>query len=366
MARTRHAVDPILLTVAIAPGLGGSMRSLATVLNGLQGLCRVVACPPRTTFTEFLEQGNLYEELIELPEEGRSRLHARVRAAGTIAAWSWKHRHRLVAFHANGLAERNLVTLAAVLTRVPIIVWMHEWSVSSWARRLAPLLRFLAPDTRFAAVSEQARDTLVEAGLADRSEIEVVPNPIDPADVLSRARPSHDRLSVSYLGTPARYKGFHLLPEIIRSLRSEPIKWLIYAGPKTMLPAVWDDLESISGVDIEIPGKVADVRQAYGQIDIVVCPSLEESFGRVAAEAMCNGLPVVASDIPALRALIGQDQAGLLVPAGDVEATAEAVRRLITNDGLRHRLGQAGRLRAAQFEPGPIVAALTSLYGARR
>ena len=354
---------PSLLFVAIAPGLGGSMRSLATVLGQMGNVHRAVACPVGTTFTDFLNQRSLCDEIVTLPAARRSRLVARVRAAAAVSIWACRHRRSIKAIHANGLAERNLVTLAAFLTRAPIVVWMHEWSVSPWARRLSPVLRILVPDTRFAAVSEQARDTLVEAGLARRDEIAIVPNPIDPADVRAEHRVPHARLTIAFLGTPARYKGFHLLPGIIRALSGEAVTWLIHAGPRTMLPDVWSELDAIRDIEIEMPGKLADVRLAYGRCDIVVCPSLQESFGRVAAEAMCNGLPVVASDLPALRDLIGQGDAGLLVPAGDIEAAAAAIRLLLFDADLRRRLGEAGRKRACAFEPNHIIAGLVGLYG---
>jgi glycosyltransferase involved in cell wall biosynthesis len=354
---------PMLLSVAIAPGLGGSMRSLATVLSGLEGWQRVVACPAGTTFTEFLDERALCDEFVPLPQEGRWRVVARARAAARIATWTWRHRRRLSAIHANGLAERNLVTVAAALVRVPVVVWMHEWSVSPWARRIAPLLRVLVPRTQFAAVSEQARDTLVEAGLASRDQITVVPNPIDPVDVVGATRTPHDRPTIAYLGTPARYKGFHLLPDLIRALGGEPVTWLVYSGPLTMLPEVWAELAGLDEIDIEIPGKLADVGQAYVRCDIVICPSLHESFGRVAAEAMCNGIPVVASDLPPLRDLLGDNEAGLLVPPGSVDALAAALRRLLADADLCRQLGEVGRSRAVRFRPEPIVASLTALYG---
>ena len=48
---------------------------------------------------------------------------------------------------------------------------------------------------------------------------------------------------------------------------------------------------------LEIRGKLTDVRKAYAECHVVVCPSVRESFCRVAAEAMLNGLPVVGTDL---------------------------------------------------------------------
>jgi glycosyltransferase involved in cell wall biosynthesis len=114
---------------------------------------------------------------------------------------------------------------------------------------------------------------------------------------------------------------------------------------------------------VEVNEKVADVRLAYRRLDIVFCPSRNESFCRVAAEAMMNGLPVVASDIEPLRALLGNDEAGILFPVDDVASASAALTRLVADPALRFRLGAVGRKRAHAFEPGAIADQLLDLYG---
>ncbi len=64
-----------------------------------------------------------------------------------------------------------------------------------------------------------------------------------------------------------------------------------------------------------------------------------ESFCRVAAEAMLNGLPVAASDLEPLTDLVGSRRRRRLFPAGDVHAAAAALRRLAGDEHLRKSLG---------------------------
>jgi glycosyltransferase involved in cell wall biosynthesis len=366
-ARAEQLVGPsgqeTVLFVAIAPGLGGSTRSLATLLGHLDGTRRIVACPSPTAFTAVLDERGAFDQRITLPGQGRPRLLARASAALTLAAYATQHRRHLTAIHANGLAERNLVALAALLSRKPLVVWVHDWSVSPWSRRLAPLLDLVTPTTRFVAVSDEARAMLVSAGLASADGVTVVPNPIDVADVRAPSRPSGNDVTVAYLGTPAHYKGFHLLPALICSLATEGLRWLLYAGPETLMPDVWRELRELPHETVELPGKIADVRAAYARCHLVVCPSLHESFGRVVAEAMANGIPVVASDLPPLRHLLGDDEAGLLVPPGDVQAAAEAIRELARDPERRERMGRAGRVRVEQYDPGSVAALMAQLYG---
>ncbi len=72
-----------------------------------------------------------------------------------------------------------------------------------------------------------------------------------------------------------------------------------------------------------------------------------ESFGIVLIEAMAVGLPVIATDYPGVRAVVDDGENGLLVPAGDPDAVAAAIRRLLSAgvEG-RERMGTAGREKA--------------------
>lgn len=355
--------EPTVLFISLPSVMGGSVRSLVTVLRGLEGRCRrVVATPDGTWLAALLAGGGLADEVIRLPGLERSRWWRGV-AAAKVAAWALRHRRDLVAVHANGLAELNLAVGAHALTRRPVIVWAHDWQLTPWARRLVPTLARVTRAT-FAAVSGAAAATLAENGLVPTRRLTVIPNPIDPADVLTSGRGARqDRVQVGYLGAPATYKGFELLPAIARRLAAEPAQLVVFAGPESELPAVWAELRAISDPPVAMPGPRSDVRDAYVACDVVLCPSLDESFGRVAAEAMLNGLPVVASDLPALREVVGD--AGLLFPPGDTAAAAAAVARLAGSVELRRDLGQRGIARASRFAPIAIVDELAGLYGLR-
>jgi glycosyltransferase involved in cell wall biosynthesis len=78
---------------------------------------------------------------------------------------------------------------------------------------------------------------------------------------------------------------------------------------------------------------------AYRNADILVHPSRWESFGITLIEAMSLGLPVVASDVAAIPELIHDGKNGLLVPPGDVDRLASAIRSLIDRKDIRLEMG---------------------------
>ena len=91
------------------------------------------------------------------------------------------------------------------------------------------------------------------------------------------------------------------------------------------------------------------LRDAYAVCDVLVVPSIptrtfREPWGLVVNEAMNRRLPVIASDAVGAAAggLVQDERNGLVVPAGDVGALAEAIGRLAQDPQLRARLGEAG------------------------
>lgn len=365
---------PTVLFVSSPVGVGGSTRSMANLLSYMGGTAtRVLAGPPSGRFADLVRQLDVAEVYLPIVSSERPRPPRRALTAVKLAWLARRNRKALSAMHANGLKEMSLSIPAAVLSGVPLVVWVHEFGLPPSVLRLGWLWRRLLRriDVRFATVSPLARDLVAKAGLTDADAVEVVPNPIDPADVLAPpesalADADDPRVRVAFLGTPAVYKGFQYLPEIIeRSCAEAPVRWLIFSRQTDdELAATWDTLRAMTETHpVSIEGKLVDVGTAYGRCDVVVCPSELESFCRVAAEAMLNGIPVVGSDLEPVRALLGDDEAGILFPVGDVDAATKAVVRLATDRTLREEQGAVGRRRALAFAPDVVGAQFRRLYG---
>ena len=93
--------------------------------------------------------------------------------------------------------------------------------------------------------------------------------------------------------------------------------------------------------DVQPPEKWERLRDA----DIFVLPSWAEGQPYAILEAMCFGLPVVASAVGAIPETVGDGEQGLLIEPHDVEGMHAALEQLITDEDLRRRMGTAARRR---------------------
>src|SRR6266550_544759 len=100
----------------------------------------------------------------------------------------------------------------------------------------------------------------------------------------------------------------------------------------------------------------------YAAADVCAVPSLTESFGLVALEAMACGTPVVGTRVGGLQTVIENGESGLLVPAGDYRALAEAIAQVLMDARLRMHLAHGARDRAEHFTWERVGDRVVELY----
>ncbi len=276
--------------------------------------------------------------------------------------------------HANGLSALNLVAPGALRRRLPVFVHFHGYKIGARARKLAKVWRALDIRMILHPVSEQARGVLKDAGLGSMVGA-IVPNPIDlqPDPVVVR---SEAPVRVGFVGSPSRRKGLHVLVDVARRLVDEPVTWLIYGvapdAAASYVRACRADVEAAGLTKrVEWRGVVDDTEAAYREMDVLLVPSLQESWCRVAMEGMALGLPVVASDIPGLGELTGRVPGALTFAPDRPNVAALHLRRLIHEPDRRRQLGIAGREAMRPFDAGRVATQVVLLYeellaGARR
>ena len=127
-------------------------------------------------------------------------------------------------------------------------------------------------------------------------------------------------------------------------LRERPDAYFVLAGDGS--PERARHLAEELGIAerVRFPGFVSDMPAALAALDVVVCASTRgEGLTGSVREALAMARPVVSTDVAGNRELVRDGQTGLLSPAGDPQALAGAILRLITDAGQAAKLGGAGR-----------------------
>ena len=149
-----------------------------------------------------------------------------------------------------------------------------------------------------------------------------------------------DETIVLFFGRLVKEKGLDVFEEVVTTLRQRGRKvrpLIVGAGP------AGDDMAGRIG-DAVFTGHVegAALARAVASADVLINPSTTEAFGNVNLEAMASGVALVSADAPAARALVEEGRTGLLVPARDAGAYADAVEALMDDPArLRDMTRQA-------------------------
>ena len=109
-------------------------------------------------------------------------------------------------------------------------------------------------------------------------------------------------------------------------------------------------------------GRRSDVAELIALSDVVVLPTLSESFGLVVVEAMSLGKPVVATTVGGIPEILVDGETGLLVPPATIEPLADAVCRVLSDPALGQWLGAAGLRRAPLFSADRMLRGYEAVY----
>lgn len=174
---------------------------------------------------------------------------------------------------------------------------------------------------------------------------------------------SDDAIVIGVVGRLSREKGQGILIEALARLNNQNVLALLVGeGPDE------PDLKRRVG-ELGLNGRVRfmgyrnDMTVIYSGMDLAVIPSLSEGIPNVALEAMGRAIPLVASAVGGLPEMVVDHKSGLLVPPGDADALARAIRFLADHPEERRRIGEAGRAAAeARFSMAERMKRVRAFY----
>lgn len=244
----------------------------------------------------------------------------------------------------------------------PTVGTFHAAGRSSGYRALAPMLRRLMHriDAKV-AVSKDALALVASHITADVDDVRILFNGVETTEIRAAAALPSDRPAIFFLGRHEERKGLDVLLRAFRQLDLDVSCWVAGDGPDTArLRLEHGDDQRIEWLGrVSDPDKIARLRGAA----VFCAPSLHgESFGVVLIEAMAAGTPVVASGLDGYRNVATDEVDALLVPPGDADALAAALRRVLVDQALAARLVEAGSRRADDFAMSTLATAYEGIY----
>lgn len=228
----------------------------------------------------------------------------------------------------------------------------HNWRNQIWKRVPGVLL----------GVCEKTRSRLMSFGVPD-DRIVVTYNGVDTNKFVPSAgqRTEHRALlglddndvvlgsvgaMLAFPGCEGAGKGQHLLVRAAARLKDKhPNLKLLLVGDGSGRPLV-EEITREEGMQDRVlfVGQRFDTPQLLNAMDIYGLASTQgEFFPNSIVEAMCMHLPWIGSDIAGLSELTADDEAGWVVPIGDVDALADRLDRLVSDPALRKSRGDRGR-----------------------
>lgn len=200
------------------------------------------------------------------------------------------------------------------------------------------------------ACSAYMREHIADVYAVDESDVEVIPNGIDPGDLqpvadldeMRRNFAAPDERLVLLVGRLVYEKGFQIaleaLPGVIERVGS--LRFIV-AGSGTHEAELKEQAEQLGLMEHgTFVGWIGDdvLHSLYRIADLTVVPSIYEPFGLVALEAMASGCPCIVADTGGLREVVPNEEVGLRFRSRDPESLAAMAERVLTDPELRDRL----------------------------
>lgn len=278
---------------------------------------------------------------------------------GTIKLIQMVRENDINLIHAHYLSPPGLIGLmTSMITGVPFCVTLHGSDVFllSSNRILRPIFKLILNHALGVfVVSEAVKDKVLELEIPNlERKIKITWNGVDT----HRFNPQNkgklrkelgiedDEQIILFVGNLVAQKGVkHLLRA--KKLMEEASKLVVVGGGPLLQElkgmAEYEGLKSIL-----FTGPRSDIEQLIPDADVMVLPSVSESFGIALLEGMASGKPVVATNIGGIPELVNED-VGILVEPKDPVALAEALDKLLKDPQMREKMGEMAQKRAMEF-----------------
>jgi glycosyltransferase involved in cell wall biosynthesis len=338
----------------------GGQQQVLYLTQGLEemGVTSVVATPQASPLAKALRRRDL--PVIEIPYVA-AYAPKTVRSMQRILAdrrWDLLHAHTS---HGHTLAFLSFRLPPPRSFQRPALVVSRRVDFVPSSDPLTRL-KYTTTDQFFVCVSEAVRLVLDDYGVPERSlyvvrsGVALPPRPARPPGDPRRCALREalgvpdDAFLLGAIGQFVRHKGHRFLIEAMGRVKKQvPHSHLVLLGDGELekdLRKLADHI-GING-NLTFAGYRPRASRYLPALDLFVHCSIEEGLGTSLLDAGAHSVPVVASRAGGIPEVVEHEVTGLLVEPGKAEELASAIVRLAEDDGLRRRMGEAGRRRVAE------------------
>lgn len=296
------------------------------------------------------------------------------RAARTLVAAAREEGFDLI--HTHGYKANSLIAgQSRARRRLPVVATLHGWTATRRCSRVGSyetVERFaLRRADRVVAVSE----TMVQRwGLRRRygRRLTVIPNGAAiascgsaNADLPAGMRAFiADRQSIFAAGRLSLEKGFDVLIDALAELRTTGIDvCLVVAGEGDERAALERRIRDLGlGEAVLMPGYLAEAGRFMRHFDVLAIPSRSEGLPLVLLEALVAGVPVAATAVGDMSAVLSSCDAGHCAIPGDVVSLAERLQALLAGPRDEIQLGRIAERAARRYSAGSMASAYKTVY----
>lgn len=256
--------------------------------------------------------------------------------------------------HTHGYKSDILGFISAKISGIPIISTPHGWSkekdikLKMYERLSRFFLRYF---DNVVPLSRELYDGLIKDGVR-KEKVRLIRNGFDVSeldDAIIKKREKAGKQSpryktIGYIGQLITRKNVDILIKAINLIKDKHMCRLLIIGDGPERNKL-EDLCSKLGIKdmVTFTGFRDDRLDLLLSLDIFVLPSKLEGIPRSLMEAMAAEVPVIGSDIPGTRDLIGANEYGLVVPPDDSEKLAEKMAYMLRNYDMSKKLAKKAR-----------------------
>ncbi len=318
------------------------------------------------------------DKVIALPLQKKMTAPDNFRAAAQLRRLISAEKYDLISTHTSLAAFFTRLAAKRLPERPPLINIVHGYlfdadTPAARRRLLLAAERFTAPETDLLLTMNAWDNRLAEQEKLGRRVAQIPGMGVDFAalgqfgreDGLALRRRWQIPADAFVLLYPAEFSARKNQALLLRALTLLPESCVLALPGQGALLEECRALAAKLGLSgrVVFPGQITKMGEWYAMADAAVSASRSEGLPFNIMEAMYCGLPVVASAVKGHIDLIRNGETGCLYPYGDAAACAEAVRRLLSSNELRRKLGSRAREAARQYSLENVLPQVVRWYG---